>query len=145
MEFYFTEEAKIPDLAYLIAEDQVAMKWLAFYSDPVRWVNSFSDYRQTLTVQDGEDVIGFIELTYKYDSKTVAIDYCIFPPYRGQGKAKYLLKELHQWLLVNSSARSIVAYVDPENFPSVRALEKVGYLNHGKVAWGLLLYTYFIQ
>ena len=38
MEFYFTEEAKIPDLAYLIAEDQVAMKWLAFYSDPVRWL-----------------------------------------------------------------------------------------------------------
>lgn len=144
MELQKTHPNGIPQLTAITKQDPEIVKWLPNYCDSERWAKSLNTHRQTLTIHENNTIIGFVDLAFKATYEIVAMDYCIFKPYRGTGQAVPLIKELHAWLKSNTPTRSILAYVNPENIPSMKTFRKAGYLDQGEVAWGLTLFTFYI-
>lgn len=136
--------AEIPQFVAYVRDDPDAAKYLHVYSDGPQWEKAFANETNIiLTVnQEGLGSVGFIQITPSHRTQQAAIDFCITADHRGKGYGVEAICELHKWMREETRLRNVVAYVDPTNMPSVRTFDRVGYLNHGPVGWGILLYTY---
>lgn len=66
------------------------------------------------------------------DAGTIEIGYSVIPSRRGHGYAAEAAGGLVQWALFQPSIRTIVAGCAPDNVPSVRTLERVGFRQTGE-------------
>jgi [ribosomal protein S5]-alanine N-acetyltransferase len=57
----------------------------------------------------------------------IDIGYSIVPSYQGKGYATEMGKAMVDWGLSQPSVRKVIATCDPDNFASIRVLEKVGF------------------
>lgn len=58
---------------------------------------------------------------------TIDISYSIVPRYQGKGDATEMGKQWLMWGLSHSNVKKVVATFNPDNFASIRVLEKIGF------------------
>jgi RimJ/RimL family protein N-acetyltransferase len=58
---------------------------------------------------------------------TVATGYSLLPAYRGKGYATEAVKALTDWAFSHPEVRKIIAETLPDNEPSIRVLQRVGF------------------
>lgn len=81
----------------------------------------------------GDTVVGDIGFHGPPDkSGSIEIGYAVVPDRRGRGYAAEAAQALVAWALDQPSVSSIAAGCDPENRPSIRTLERVGFLRTGE-------------
>jgi len=61
----------------------------------------------------------------------VEIGYGVLPAFRGRGYATAAAGALIGWAFAHPEVRRVTAQADPENRPSVRVLEKIGFVPDG--------------
>jgi ribosomal-protein-alanine N-acetyltransferase len=89
---------------------------------------------------DGGNVVGDIGFhAPPDDAGTIEIGYSVVPTRRRRGYATEATRALVGWGLVQPAVRVIVAGCDPDNEPSVRTLERVGFrrsgVANGEIRW----------
>jgi RimJ/RimL family protein N-acetyltransferase len=62
----------------------------------------------------------------------VEIGYGLAAPYRGRGLATHSVGALVDWLRTQATVRRVVAQTDPDNTPSRRVLERLGFTVAGE-------------
>ena len=67
------------------------------------------------------------------DAGTLEIGYSVVPGQRGQGIATEAVRALAAWGLSQPAVLAIVAHCEPDNEPSIRVLERVGFVRDGSV------------
>ena len=75
-----------------------------------------------------QQAVGTIQATIFLDQQLAYVGYVIFKPFWGQGYATSAVLYLEKYLAQNHSISKIEAYVDPQNFASIKVLEN----NHFK-------------
>lgn len=89
-------------------------------------------------VADGE-VVGDAGFLGRPDSRhTVELGYSIVPERRGRGLATEAAVALTAWAFDQSGVQRVIAACAPDNVPSMRVLEKVGFARIGERAGELL-------
>lgn len=72
---------------------------------------------------------------------TVEIGYCVIPACRSRGYATEAARVLVDWALAQPGVESIVAGCDNKNVPSIRILERIGFIRSrekdGQIRWRL--------
>ncbi len=63
---------------------------------------------------------------------TVEIGYSVVPARRGRGYASEAARAVVDWALGQPGVRSVVAGCDPDNVPSIRILERLGFARTGE-------------
>jgi RimJ/RimL family protein N-acetyltransferase len=89
-----------------------------------------ADPRQNFTILAGNELVG--TTGFKDESGTVEIGYWIGRPYWGRGYATRAVGLLVEEARRRGIAR-LTAEVFPDNFPSLRVLEKCGFVRRGMV------------
>ena len=75
-----------------------------------------------------QQTVGTIQATIFPEQQLAYVGYVIFKPFWGQGYATSAVLYLEKYLAQNHSISKIEAYVDPQNFASIKVLEN----NHFK-------------
>jgi [ribosomal protein S5]-alanine N-acetyltransferase len=69
----------------------------------------------------------------------IDIGYSIVPRYQGKGYATEMGKAMVDWGLSHSNVKKVVATCNPDNFASIRVLEKIGFRitnkTNAKIYW----------
>lgn len=75
------------------------------------------------------------------EDRTVEIGYSVVPDRRGRGYATEATRALVEWALGESHVGAIVAGCDKKNAPSIRILERIGFVRtgetNGQLRWRL--------
>jgi RimJ/RimL family protein N-acetyltransferase len=87
----------------------------------------------SLSIADGisDAFLGFCQLWPTAEERVFEIVYAVAPDEQGRGNATRAAQALAQHVLENEHAMKIIAYVSPENTPSVRVAEKAGFVCEG--------------
>jgi [ribosomal protein S5]-alanine N-acetyltransferase len=82
---------------------------------------------------DSRSVVGDIGFHGPPDEAgTIEIGYAVVPARRGHGYATEAARALAEWVFTQPGVLLLVAGCDPENMPSIRTLERVGFLRTGE-------------
>lgn len=109
----------LPLFAAMLRRDPGLAGWLSWY-----WVLIGPDTSPRALIGCG----GF---TSRPVSGVVAIGYSLLPGYRGRGYATEAVKALVQWAFSHTEVREVVAETLPDNGPSIRVLERCGFMRAG--------------
>jgi len=126
--------AEVPDNWPPPLNDAQSAKWFADYltqnPDAVGWIGWYF----ILTVQNGRRAaIGNGGFKGKPDlSGTVEIGYSIMEQHQRKGYAPEAVTALLAWAFAHSDVKRIIAQTFPDLHPSIRVLEKSGFLFAGK-------------
>ena len=66
------------------------------------------------------------------ENGSIEIGYSVIPDRRGRGYATEAARALVDWALTHPGVRSIVAGCDNDNLPSIRTLERIGFVRSGE-------------
>ena len=89
-------------------------------------------YTWVMEYRQEKRVIGTISIVdTDYSGKIVTVGYTLSKEYQHKGFATEALKRLVKYILNDLNAERVQAKVIPENIPSCRLLERVGFKNEG--------------
>jgi ribosomal-protein-alanine N-acetyltransferase len=91
--------------------------------------------------EDGSVVLSGGFLGKPGEERSIELGYGTDPAYRGRGFATEAALALAEWGLAQPGVERVVSRCDPANEPSVRVLEKAGFVRTGE-ADGMLLWEY---
>lgn len=112
----------------------------AFNSEPVPWVEHLEWFKKKrsdpacsiLILTDEKDVpVGQVRFDLKSD-RTAEIAISIASEQRGNGYGTEAIRLACGYFRRQNPVAEVVAYIKPENGPSIRAFQKAGFSNHGK-------------
>jgi RimJ/RimL family protein N-acetyltransferase len=132
---------EIPAISQQIAADQVAMKWIAHYSNPDAWLKNYAEKQITLGYEEDGKLIGFTNLDVV--AREVYLTYNVFPEYRGKKYGTNMLKDVIEWVRAHHPRRVILAFVETENTGSQKCLDRANFLDRG-ITQGFNVYSYVV-
>jgi ribosomal-protein-alanine N-acetyltransferase len=94
--------------------------------------------------RESDSVVGDIGFHGPPDAGTIEIGYSVIPDRRRHGYATEAANALVEWALAQEGVHAIVAGCDPDNVPSIRTLERIGFRRSGE-ANGELRWRYSQQ
>lgn len=104
----------------------------AYIANDINAMESGEFVRFGLVKQDNAGLIGTCTLFHlDAQCRRAEIGYALLPEYWGRGYMQEALKPLIQFGFDELSLNRIEADVDPENFPSIKALERFGFQREG--------------
>lgn len=124
----FIEGADSTFFQPIISSDEEGNKWLKYYVD--HWVEYEGLNRIGVTVLVENNPAGFVVLTER--GEDVELDYYVVPRFRGQQVGRQILQNIPSWVKqILPRAFRLIAYVNPQNEASSKALNYANWLNHG--------------
>ena len=66
--------------------------------------------------------------------------YTVFPPYRGRGFATETAQAMMDWAAAEHGVREFISGVTPDNLPSLRVNEKLGFVPTGDIVDGEIIF-----
>ncbi len=91
----------------------------------------------SLTVADpsSDAYLGSCGLQALDSGHGVEVFYTVLPEFQSQGLATEAVRRLTTYVFEEAGEHRIVAHVVPENVPSVRVIEKLGFVDDGTTIW----------
>jgi RimJ/RimL family protein N-acetyltransferase len=111
----------------------------AFQSDPISWDEHVAWFRRKIhdpnchlyiLGDQRDEPIGQVRFDVQEDRNAI-VDITIAPGQRGRGYGPEALRLACRTLFRVTSAREAIAYIKPENAPSIRAFENAGFSHQG--------------
>ncbi|MGL4336441.1 MAG: GNAT family N-acetyltransferase [Turicibacter sp.] len=96
-------------------------------------LKTLNDDSLQLAIADKQSNVLVGDIFIAFKEKCITIGYTIDAKYHRQGYAFEMIKELIRYLFDNFKDYEIVALVHPNNEPSKKLLEKLGFKNEGYV------------
>jgi len=87
----------------------------------------------TITLKDSDEFIGALGTSPDADTDAAEIFYAVIPEYWGKGYATEGTKRLIEYLFDDQAVDRIVAYIMPENEPSIQVARHLGMTSQGPV------------
>jgi ribosomal-protein-alanine N-acetyltransferase len=113
---------------------------LSLYAVWLRADPSVLGYGPWVVIDDGEKiVVGSAGFIGKPDAdRTIELGFGTHPEYRNRGYAAEAARALVDWAMAQRGVERVVAKCDPDNYASVRVLEKIGMQRVGDTSGQLL-------
>lgn len=114
---------------HLSREPKTIAEVQEFISNSAKEINTPDTwYQLVITKKANGMVIGDIGLHFlKNENEVLEIGYTLHPMARGKGYAQEALASVISFAFLQLNKKEIIASVDPENTPSVKLLEKLGF------------------
>ncbi len=86
------------------------------------------NYTQFAICLRGSDaIIGDVGIIYDTDGCQAEVGFSLSPPFHGKGYATEAVRAMMDYLFTKRALHRLYASVDPDNGPSIRLLEKLGF------------------
>lgn len=88
--------------------------------------------RYTILIKDSQEIIGTCGLNYlDYENSRTEIAYDLGAAYWGKGYAFELMSAFVEWVFQTQDFHRLEAKIDPDNLPSLKLIEKLGFQKEG--------------
>jgi RimJ/RimL family protein N-acetyltransferase len=84
-------------------------------------------FQVVMLEKEGNQIIGDIGLHFLADENIMEIGYTLGKNHRGRGYASEAVKRVVQFAFETLNKKEIIASVDPNNTPSIKLLESIGF------------------
>lgn len=125
-----SKEEDLVDVSCHVANDEEALKWIAFYGNSKNWWHTLTSANRYSAVAFDElgNLVGFFDYETDADVRSSAIVYYLIPELRGQKLGGEFIKEALIWMKAAHPSISVAfAYIDENNIGSRRAIDVAGF------------------
>jgi RimJ/RimL family protein N-acetyltransferase len=114
--------------AHLSKEPKTVQDVVSFIEQCASSLNQAETWFQVVVLEkEGNQIIGDIGLHFLADENIMEIGYTLGKNHRGRGYASEAVKRVVQFAFETLNKKEIIASVDPNNTPSIKLLERIGF------------------
>jgi RimJ/RimL family protein N-acetyltransferase len=147
------DRARVRELAAFTVPDEFPgrYEWIELRRDQVRADPTWAPWSlRALVLREEQEMVGFTNfhgppgVNSTGDSSAVEVGYTVFPAFRGRGYATETCRLMLEWAQREHGIRHFISSIEPSNAPSLRVIEKLGFVPMGLMLDGEAIFELYV-